>query len=104
MTRKNDVRTLMIVAAALILTACNQQQLMNYFIPKGEAALGQQYLEERRSRRFDDIARNLDPKYNTAQTHQLLEKMTGYFPNERVLSVKVVGSRTFTVPAVRPTT
>lgn len=87
--------------AAFLLLGCDTQQWFNRLIPKEQAAIGQRYLEDLRTRNFQPLKDRLDPAYKSASLDVSLEKMAALFPLESPLSVKVVGSNTFTSPTGR---
>lgn len=87
--------------ATLILFGCDAQQWFNSFIPKEQAAIGQRYLEDVRTRNFQPVKNRIDPAYKSPSLDATLAKMAALFPSEKPLSIKVVGSNTVTSSAGR---
>ncbi|HEX3808431.1 MAG TPA: hypothetical protein VHW02_01930 [Rhizomicrobium sp.] len=87
-----------VALAAMALSGCDPQQWLNSFIPKEQAAIGQRYLEDIRTRNFLPVEQRVDPTYKTPAMRATLEKMASIFPQEKPKSIKVVGSQTVTSP------
>jgi len=89
-------RLLELWIAAVLLTACDQEAMLERFTPKEETEFAKRYLALFQAQDFEAIEKEIDPSLKDSQLRQKLERMAGFFPKEAPKVVRVVGSYTNT--------
>jgi hypothetical protein len=78
-------------ALTLLLTGCDRQQVMRWFAPQDEAAIGQHYLDEIRAGNYGAVEKDLDAVLQTAQATAVFDGVSTFlYKDETPKSVKLV--------------
>lgn len=77
----------------VLLTSCDQQSLMQRFVPQAEEAAARAYVEDIRTHNYAPVKAVLDQRISSGAASRL-QKMTGVMSPSKPLSVKIVGSHT----------
>jgi hypothetical protein len=79
---------------ASLVAGCDAQGLFSSLIPEKQAAIGREYLDDIRIRKFEPVETNFDRAFDKSEIRAALEKMSTLFPRGQPKSVKTVGSNT----------
>ena len=94
------VYALSCVLVVVLMTACDQQAMLEKFIPKEEAASAKRLLSQLAARDYESVENQLDPSLRTPSIRSTLEQMAAVFPSQDPNRVNVVGSNTSTFNGV----
>lgn len=87
----------LVLPVPLVLVSPDQSLaglVFSWLAPKDEVALGREYIDDVRMRNFQPVVKALEPQFATPKTSAQLVELANGFPNEKPLSVKLVGSQT----------
>jgi hypothetical protein len=86
------VRILRFVGVLLLafLVGCDQASLIERMTPAADEAAAKRYVDLLRHNQFDQIEKDLDPRFKGPHTRDALIKMAGLLPGEEPVSTKVV--------------
>lgn len=89
------VRFFSLLLALVLLAACDQADVLRKFASAEEQSLAKSYIDHLRARDFDYIEKTTDPSILSPALRETLAKMASIFPNESLISVKLVGAHSF---------
>lgn len=78
----------------VLLTGCDQQAMLEKFIPKEESAIAKQVLSQLATKSYADVEKQLDPSIKNASARAALEQMAALFPPAEPKSVTTIGANT----------
>jgi hypothetical protein len=81
-----------LIVATCLLAACNQQTVLNAFIPQQQAGEARHLLDEIRAGNTSDVVPRTDTEYFGKNPAALLIQIQKYFPSEQPKSVKIIDS------------
>jgi hypothetical protein len=84
--------------ALLLLSACDQQSLMQKFASAEDRANARRVIEYLRTGKFDEIERTTDSSIKSSSLHDTLVRMAALMPQQEPTSVKLVGAQTMRGP------
>ena len=79
---------------ALAVTACDQQEFFDQFVPAEEAGVAKDLVAKLREKDFAAVEARLGDDLRTADVSQKLEELAGQLPTEKPESIRTVGSDT----------
>ena len=91
------VRAICGLLFACTLAGCDAQDELRPFVPEKEAAIGREYLEDIRLRKFEPVEAQFNRGFGTTVLRPAFEQMAALFPRGKPKSVKIVGSNTVTI-------
>ena len=74
-----------------LLAGCDPASLMRKITPPADEAAAKRYVDLLRHNQFDQIEKDLDPRFKGPGTRDALIKLAGLLPAEEPVSIKVVG-------------
>jgi hypothetical protein len=80
------------IALTIVLSACDQANLMTKMAESEDATIAQDYIKEFRAGNLDKIEEKLDASVKAPNVHELLVAMERQFPPQEPISVKLVGA------------
>jgi len=89
------MRSFVVFLLSILLTACNQADVMQKFASAEEQALAKSYIDHLRARDFDYIEKAADSSIRDPALRETLTKMANMVPNGPPISVKLVGAHSF---------
>jgi hypothetical protein len=92
------LRSLLVLLAAVVLTACNQSEVMEKFVPHEEDVAVRAYFEAIRKGDLASVEKDFDPKMKTPEILGALGKVSTMLAGAEPVSIKVVGAHVYTNP------
>jgi hypothetical protein len=89
-----------LLMVAALATGCDQQALLERFIPQEEAEFARQLLARLAAEDYESIEAQLDPRIRTPSARSTLEQMAALFPAEDPTAINTVGANTSIVDDV----
>lgn len=89
------MRRSLALLALVGLVGCSQDDLLQKFSSPEDQATAKAYVDQLRSRKFEEIEKALDPAIRTPGIRDTLAKMADLIPSREPGAVKLVGAHTF---------
>ena len=80
--------------ALLSLSGCDNSALIDKLMPKEEAQFAKEYIALYPQGKIDEILQKSDPNALNAQNVDVLKQIAGFFPPEKPIEIKLLGSNT----------
>lgn len=89
------------VCALLLLSACDQQRLMQKFASAEDQANARKVIDSLRAGNLEAIEKAADSSISSPNLHDTLVKMAALIPKQEPISVTLVGAQTMHGPNTR---
>ena len=90
---------LLMVSAAVALTACDQHAMMEKFASPEEQATARHYIDQLRHHNFVEIEKSADASISGPALDSTLDKMAALIPSDAPIAVTLVGAHRFSSTA-----
>ncbi len=97
------MRRSLVLLALVVLVGCNQDDVLQKFSSPEDQATAKAYVDQLRSRKFEQIEIALDPTIRTPNIRDTLVNMADLIPNQEPSSVSIVGAHTYSGSDVKST-
>jgi hypothetical protein len=77
-----------------LLSGCDQQAMLERFIPKEEAASATRLLSQLAAKDYESVESQLDPSLRTPSLRASLEEVAAFFPSEDQMGITTIGAYT----------
>lgn len=77
-----------------LLFGCDQQKMLEKFIPQEESAIAQQIISQLTEKDYDSINKQLDPELKDKFNQKLLDQISALLPTDKPKNIVIIGSNT----------